>query len=254
MTKARDARTVAADQAVGLISGQREHWDTTLAGNPGMYGPEPSEPGRYAADRFRAEGLARVLELGAGQGRDTVAFLAAGLEVDAVDYAGDALAGIVSAVGPQLSAHLTTAVHDVREPLPFPTGSFDACYSHMLFTMALTTAELERLAAEVRRVLRPGGICIYTVRHTGDPHFGTGRMLGDNLCENGGFVVHFFDRPLVGRLAAGFVLEDITAFEEGGLPRRLWRVAQRKPLTEPTAPAAVARRSRSSCTTSEKGP
>ncbi|MHB8718671.1 MAG: class I SAM-dependent methyltransferase [Candidatus Dormibacteria bacterium] len=212
-----------------LIGGQQEHWEATLASNPGMYGPEPSEPGRHAAERFRAEGLSRVLELGAGQGRDTVGFLAAGLEVHALDYAGGALAGIVAAAGPELSPRLTTAVHDVRDPLPLPDGSVDACYSHMLFAMALTTPELERLAAEVLRVLRPGGLCVYTVRHTRDPHFGTGRSLGDNLYENGGFVVHFFDRPLVDRLAAGYVLDDVAAFEEGGLPRRLWRVTQRKP-------------------------
>lgn len=210
------------------ISGQREHWAFTLATNPGMYGPEPSESGRYAAQMFGAQELTRVLELGAGQGRDTLGLLAAGLEVHAVDYATDALAGIALAAGPELSARLTTSVHDVRQPLPFPDGSFDACYSHMLFTMALTTAELGGLIGEVRRVLRPGGLCVYTVRHTGDAHFGAGRSLGDNLYENGGFVVHFFDRPLVERLTAGFIPEDLSSFEEGALPRRLWRVTQRK--------------------------
>ncbi|GAC1341143.1 MAG: class I SAM-dependent methyltransferase [Candidatus Dormibacteria bacterium] len=218
----------SADAATDLITRQREHWEATLAANPGMYGPEPSESGRYAAERFGTEGLTRVLELGAGQGRDTLGFLAAGLEVHALDYAGEALAGIASTAGPQLSSRLATTVHDVRQPLPFPDGSFDACYSHMLFTMALTTAELEHLTGEVRRVLRPGGLCVYTVRHTGDAHHGAGRALGDNLYENGGFVVHFFDHPLVERLAAGFALEDVTAFEEGGLPRRLWRISMRR--------------------------
>ena len=44
----------------------------------------------------------------------------------------------------------------------------------------------------------------------------------------GGFIVHFFDRPLVDRLAGGFSAPEVVAFEEGDLPRRLWRVAQRK--------------------------
>ncbi len=99
----------------------------------------------------------------------------------------------------------------------------------MLFTMALSTDELAALASEVHRVLRPGGLCIYTVRHTGDAHYGAGLDLGDNLYENGGFVVHFFDRALVERLAEGFELQDVTAFEEGGLPRRLWRVSMSRP-------------------------
>lgn len=215
-------------QAAELIAAQQDHWASTLDANPVMYGPGPSAAGRYAADLFATEGIHRVVELGAGQGRDTVELLRAGLEVHALDYAGDALAAITDTAGAELAGRLATTVQDVRRPLPFPDGSFDACYSHMLFTMALTTPELEALAGEVRRVLRPGGLCVYTVRHTGDAHFRAGRSLGDNLYENGGFVVHFFDRALVDRLAGGFALEEVAEFEEGDLPRRLWRVTLRR--------------------------
>ncbi|GAC1358958.1 MAG: class I SAM-dependent methyltransferase [Acidimicrobiales bacterium] len=217
----------AVDPAT-LIASQRDHWETTLGDNPEMYGSGPSEAGVYAAGRFVAEGLTSVVELGAGQGRDTLELLRAGLDVHALDYADDALGAIGAAAGPDLGARLVTTAHDVRRPLPFAEGTFDACYSHMLFTMALTTLELEALAAEVHRVLRPGGLCVYTVRHIGDAHYGTGRALGDNLYENGGFVVHFFDRPLVERLATGFEIDDVADFEEGGLPRRLWRVTLRR--------------------------
>ena len=210
-----------------LIAAQRAHWETTLGDNPEMYGPGPSEAGAYAARRFVAEGLHRVVELGAGQGRDTLELLRSGLNVHALDFAELALGSIVSASG-ELGGRLRTKVHDVRRPLPFPDSSFDACYSHMLFTMALTTAELEALSGEVHRVLRPGGLCVYTVRHVGDAHYGAGTDLGDNLYENGGFVVHFFDQPLVDRLARGFEVIDVTDFEEGGLPRRLWRVTMRR--------------------------
>ncbi len=220
------AGVAPADERV--IGDQQRHWVETFAVNPEMYGPEPSEPGRLAAARFVAEGLSAVLELGAGQGRDTLELLRRGLEVHALDFAPDALAGIAALAGPELAGRLRTTVHDVRLALPFPEQSFDACYSHMLFTMALTTEELDALAGEVHRVLRPAGLCIYTVRHTGDAHYGAGRSLGDDRYENGGFVVHFFDRPLVERLAAGFELEDVTAFEEGDLPRRMWRVTMRR--------------------------
>jgi hypothetical protein len=58
----------------------------------------------------------------------------------------------------------------------------------------------------------------------GDAHYGTGTSHGDSMFENGGFIVHFFDRALVDRLATGFTLLDLSAFEEGSLPRRLWRI------------------------------
>ncbi|MCX4977862.1 hypothetical protein [Streptomyces sp. NBC_00620] len=44
------------------------------------------------------------------------------------------------------------------------------------------------------RVLRPGGLHVYTVRHIGDaPPIGVGISHGDNIYEHGGFAVHFFD-------------------------------------------------------------
>jgi SAM-dependent methyltransferase len=146
-----------------------------------------------------------------------------------MDYAPNALAELTQAAAAAgLADRLTTVVHDVRQQLPLPDGAVDAVYSHMLFNMALTTAAVEFLGREVRRVLRPGGWHIYTVRHTGDPHYGTGIARRDNMSEHGGFIVHFFDHPLVDRLADGFSAPQVVAFEEGDLPRRLWRVAQRK--------------------------
>ncbi|MGH3587602.1 MAG: methyltransferase domain-containing selenoprotein MduS, partial [Pseudonocardia sp.] len=59
--------------------------------------------------------------------------------------------------------------------------------------------------------------------------FGSGTTHGDNIYEHGGFAVHFFDRALVDALAADWKLELVHPFEEGELPRRLWRVTQTKP-------------------------
>jgi SAM-dependent methyltransferase len=209
---------------------QQEHWRRTFAANPDMYGTQPSEPGRYAVDLFSREHKHDLLELGAGQGRDTFAFLAAGFDVTATDYASDGLNKLYErALTSSAAGRLHLKAHDVRHPLPWPDGRFDAVYSHMLFNMALSTPELDALTDEVRRVLRPDGLHVYTVRHVGDAHFGAGMAHGDGMFENGGFIVHFFDRALVDRLASGFSLLDVHEFQEGELPRKLWRLTLRKP-------------------------
>ncbi|MGV0994223.1 MAG: hypothetical protein ACOYB7_18445 [Mycobacterium sp.] len=59
------------------LDAQRRHWRSTFEGNPTMYGTEASESGRYAVTLFTAEAVRDVAELGAGQGRDTLAFLQA---------------------------------------------------------------------------------------------------------------------------------------------------------------------------------
>ena len=211
------------------IDGQRKHWEGVFAESAEMYGADPSDPARFALDMLERGSARDVLELGAGQGRDTLAFLASGYRVTALDYADDVLRTLEETAERRgMAKRLTTIAHDVRCPLPLPDESIDAAYSHMLFNMALSTPELDALGQEVHRVLRPGGLHIYTVRHVGDAHFGAGTSHGDAMFENGGFIVHFFDEPLVDRLACGFVLVERAEFEEGGLPRKLWRVTMRK--------------------------
>ncbi|GAA3092301.1 class I SAM-dependent methyltransferase [Streptomyces roseofulvus] len=209
---------------------QRRHWQDTYSAHPGMYGEEPSAPAVYAAGVFRTVGAHDVLELGAGHGRDALSFAREGYTVQATDFSPTGLEQLrVAAEAQGVAGQISTAAHDVRDPLPLPDASVDAVFAHMLLCMALSTEEIHAAVGEIRRVLRPGGVLVYTVRHTGDAHYGAGTPHGDDIFEHGGFAVHFFDRALVDALADGWTLNQVHAFEEGDLPRRLWRVTQTLP-------------------------
>lgn len=213
-----------------LLVAQHEHWQDTYRAHPVLYGTRPSEPGVYAAEVFNADGVQRVLELAAGHGRDTLYFAGQGFTVVATDFSDVAVAQLRrSAQARGVSARVQPIVHDLRQHLPVKTGSIDGAFAHMALCMALSTSEIHAVVAEVGRVLRPGGKFIYTVRHTGDAHYGAGQAHGDDIFECAGFAVHFFRRELVARLATGWVLEEVHDFEEGELPRRLWRVTVTKP-------------------------
>ncbi|MFF2748336.1 methyltransferase domain-containing protein [Kitasatospora sp. NPDC058048] len=213
-----------------LADAQRAHWQQTYAANPGMYGERPSAPAEYAAEVFAAAGARDVLELGAGHGRDALHLARTGFRVLAADFSPTALHQLRTAATDQgLADRLSVLAHDVRDPLPLPDASVDAVFAHMLLCMALSTEEIEALVTEVRRVLRPGGTFVHTVRHTGDAHYGAGTGHGDDIWEHGGFAVHFFPRELVDALAEGWRLTDVHPFEEGELPRRLWRITQETP-------------------------
>ncbi|MFE2432757.1 class I SAM-dependent methyltransferase [Streptomyces sp. NPDC059373] len=210
-----------------LADAQRRHWQEAYRAHPGMYGDQPSEPALHAATVFRAAGVREVLELGAGHGRDALFFARCGFTVRATDFSPTGLEQLrEAALGAGLDDRVSPAVHDVRDALPLADDSVDATFAHMLLCMALSTRQIRALVAEVRRVLRPGGVFVYTVRHTGDAHYGTGIAHGDDIFEHGGFAVHFFSRDLVDALSDGWDVTEVHPFEEGELPRRLWRVTQ----------------------------
>lgn len=176
-----------------LAANQQDHWQRTYAGHPGMYGEEPSAAAVHAATVFHAHGAQDVLELGAGHGRDALHFAREGFTVQATDFSDTGLEQLKEATRAQdVTERVTTAVHDVREALPLPDACVDGVFAHMLLCMALSTKEIHAAVGEVRRVLRPGGVFVYTVRHTGDAHYGAGTAHGDDIYEHGGFAVHFF--------------------------------------------------------------
>ncbi|WP_233221509.1 class I SAM-dependent methyltransferase [Streptomyces carminius] len=219
-----------ADEVRKPADTQLRHWQNTYRAHPGMYGERPSDPAVHAAGVFRAAGARDVLELGAGHGRDAVYFAREGFTVRATDFSTVGLRQLHdSAEAHGLGDRVSTAVHDVREPLPLRDGCVDAVFAHMLLCMALSTKEIHAAVGEIRRVLQPGGTLVYTVRHTGDAHYGSGLDHGDDIHEHAGFAVHFFRRELVDALADGWLLKEVHAFEEGELPRRLWRVTQSLP-------------------------
>lgn len=197
----------------------------------------------YAASQFKTACAKRVLELAAGHGRDAVYFATRGFTVQAIDFSDVATELIRQLAETQgVASQLSTRVHDLREARPLENDTVDAAFAHMGLCMALSTNEIHTIVSEVRRVLRPGGIFLYTVRHTDDARYSAGNAHGDDTFVHGGFVVHFLSRQLVDALAEDWTLDDVYAFEEGDLPRRLWRVTMTKShraVPHPESPAAL---------------
>ncbi|MFH7597826.1 class I SAM-dependent methyltransferase [Streptomyces racemochromogenes] len=133
----------------------------------------PSLTSLTGADPGLAAGARRVLEPGAGHGRDALYFAGAGFDVLATDFSPADLEQLRrSAAARGAAGHVTTAVHDVRKPLPLPDGSGDGVFAHLLLCTALSTEEIAALAGEVRRVLGPGGTFVTPSATPGTPTTG----------------------------------------------------------------------------------
>ena len=212
-----------------ILNQQSKHWEENFSNKPEMFGLEPSLSAKKSLKLFQNQNISKIIELGAGLGRDTIYFAKNSIHVVALDYSQSGIEAInQKAKKNSLSNFITTNFFDVRKKLPFEDNSVEACYSHMLYCMALTTSELENLNNEIYRVLKPNGINIYTVRHTKDGDYKNGIHRGEELYEKDGFIVHFFSEKKVKSLLKGFKNISIDLFEEGSFPRKLFLVCNKK--------------------------
>ena len=212
-----------------ILDQQSQHWENNFSNKPEMFGLDPSKAAINTLKIFKDLNIEKVVELGAGLGRDTIFFAKNSIYISALDYSPAAITVInKKTLEHKLSNFISTKIFDVRKKLLFEDNSVEACFSHMLYCMALSTSELKYLNSEICRILKPGGINIYTVRHTGDGDYKNGIHIGEDLYENNGFIVHFFSEEKVRKIADGFDIINIESFEEGTFPRKLFRVILKK--------------------------
>ena len=212
-----------------ILDQQSQYWEENFLSKPEMFGLEPSKAAVNTLKIFKEKNIKKIVELGAGLGRDAIFFAKNSIQVAALDYSPTAIEIInKKALKDKLSGLISAKVFDIRKKLPFEDNSVEACFSHMLYCMALSTLNLKNLNKEICRIIKPGGINIYTVRHIGDDDYKKGIHRGEKLYENDGFIVHFFSKEKIKQNVAGFEIISIESFEEGTFPRKLFRVILKK--------------------------
>lgn len=170
---ARGMTDATGDDSGDLKAAVRAHWERQPCGTREL--PQDDrrrffaelERERYALEpyirdfaRFEEGRGKRVLEIGVGAGTDFVQWARSGAELTGVD---------LTAAGVELTRerlaleglHADVRVADA-ERLPFPDASFDLVYSYGVLHHSPDTP---RAIAEVRRVLRPGGVARVMIYH-----------------------------------------------------------------------------------------
>ncbi|MEV4277524.1 class I SAM-dependent methyltransferase [Actinoplanes xinjiangensis] len=126
----------------------REAYDNGAAWRDGV-SKEPWKLVERQAFRDRLASGARLLEVGAGTGQDSLFFQQQGLSVVAVDLS-PVMVGHCRDKG--VEAHVMDFLH-----LDFPAGSFDAVFA-MNCLLHVPNRDLPAVLAAIRAVLRPGGL------------------------------------------------------------------------------------------------
>ncbi|MDZ7960403.1 MAG: class I SAM-dependent methyltransferase [Aulosira sp. DedQUE10] len=105
----------------------------------------------------------KVLELGAGRGISSYAFAKAGCEVTALEPDSSSLVGAKAIQSLFDSNNLSIEIiQEYGETLPFKDNTFDIVYGRAVLHHA---KDLTKFCQEAARVLKPGGVLIFTREH-----------------------------------------------------------------------------------------
>lgn len=200
-------------------------WDNVYKKNTSFFGVEPSNFASISYKRMKENNVKEILELGCGQGRDSLFFASKGMMVKTLDYSKVAIDDLTKqAMNKGLP--MKAIVCDARSGMPFRDNEFDAVYSHMFFNMHFTRANLRFLFDEVKRVLKPDGMHLFSVRNDKDNLYAKGKQIADGIYDINGFQIRFFTKNDIEALLAGFKIEEISeGFEE---PASLYLVTTKR--------------------------
>lgn len=138
----------------------------------------------------------RILELGAGQGQDSVYFANQGYEVSATDFSQYALDQITD-------TRITKQLVDLSRPLPFNPNSFDIVYSHLALHY-FGEKRTRELFDEIYDILKPGGVFATLTNTIEDPEVNQATKIEEEFYENGGIQKRFFSTDSMAKFTLKF--------------------------------------------------
>ena len=202
-----------------------EVWNKVYKSDSTFFGEEPSNFALLCFNQMKTNNIEKLLDLGAGHGRDSIFFASKGIEVEALDYSVVAVQ-ILDKMRKEKRLPIKPQFFDVKNPLPFPNGYFDAVYSHMLLNMRFSFSQLHFIFSEIRRVLKHKGFNFFSVRNRNDKSYGEGLEIENGIYDINGFQVRFFAENEIRDLANDF--EIIWIREEYEEPVTIYLVCSKK--------------------------
>lgn len=152
-----------------------------------------------------------LLELGAGQAQDGCFFAKQGYTVTSTDLEDSALE-LAKQKASDKGVELDVQKVDLREELPFESGSFDVVYSHLALHY-FDRETTKRLFGEIQRVLKPGGVFAFFVNSVNDPEYKTGEELEPDYFQIDKTAKRYFSETTAREFAQWF---DVNLLDELG--------------------------------------
>ena len=161
---------------------------------------------------FKQQNTRKVLDLGCGAGRHTVALATTGFQVTSLDVSETALRELQDRLDKSALTNVTLVRHDMAE-LPFSDDYFDA----LVCTNVLhhgTINVIQKTIAEIHRILKSGACGLIVTLSKKDFRYGDGELLEADTYrftegDEKGITHHFFPESELKSVFNHFVIKSL---------------------------------------------
>jgi len=152
-----------------------------------------------------------LLDLGAGDGKDSIEFARHGHRVVAIDFSKEGITQLEKAAN-KFGVEVATRIENI-ETASLSENSFDVIYSNLglhFFNDKVT----RKIFAKIHRALRDGGVFYLTAKAVSDDNYGKGKEIGPDTFEHNGKLRHFFSEDYTKSLLSAFTKVKIKTVNE----------------------------------------
>lgn len=132
-----------------------------------------------------------LLDVGCGNGKDSLYFAKKGIHVTAIDFSRTAIEELKQIIAEKGLLNISAIRKDIID-LDIGDNSFDVIYAHLslqYFDDEITT----KIFDELHSILKPGGMIFIRCKSTDDHLYGQGEKIGDDMFIKG-HIRHFFSK------------------------------------------------------------
>ena len=168
------------------------YWNTIYS-KQNYFGTGPTILALEAHELIKNNSITNILELGCGQGRDSLFFANFGHNVIATDISENAINSVKKIKNEQNIGNLELHLHDSLNPFNFTDLKFELIYSNLALQF-FNLKQLSGILSNIKKIMKPNSFFLFSTKKSGDKYFNFGNKLSENSFEYNGITRFFFNK------------------------------------------------------------
>lgn len=133
-----------------------------------------------------------ILDLGSGDGKDSLFFASCGMIVTSVDFSESGIAKLKEEVSKKGLKNIKVIKKDLRK-INFDENSFDLIYAHLSLHY-FNEKDTKKIFDKLYKVLKSGGMIFIKCKSVNDALYGIGEKIEEDMFIKDGQIRHFFSK------------------------------------------------------------